>query len=659
MKLNFLLFSLALSQQVGGVDAFQSPLGVSLSSSTSLHAKSRKAKRQQNVEKQARGRSKQFYEAIEDAKGNPVKKEKPKNGSGKSPPQSEEEARRAAMAMEAQERMEARPDVSTMIVDEETGIEVIAQGQSVLDVVTRKAVKLSDMGPQYRLAQMFPGVPEDIREKYRFDWNTVEVPEMVEKLREACSVKLEDGSTGIPPHPSVANSGVDFVLANRDYLGYNMKSTLGRLTLKAASEERDDEAKEYQKLWKNFLTLENHISAPFRQIIQDAEGRVGPNFGNLELRKFCSGDLYERVGNYIVLKGMVAHWEKKVVDADYVEKTPQTRENFVSVLARGDPKRYLPDPPILFSLKECTQVCAMAQKMCQQFTEDEELFGDFPPEIVFLEEALKVKGGTALRKFMIDEFCPAQGITPEGLREGMRRFYQQLENMQIDPYGDLTNKLEDLYRAMAIGTDDERDPYAVYTASVTPGSPGFFQTYTFNHSKNSIVSFLDNQYPSAANSVDLFTGAEEGAEEEGGSGVSIQFLDPSKRHESPFSHNFSNSSIWVNYSASAGEKRVAESSSYEASQNPRSSKPIRCPKKEVLGGRMKWDGLTNLPPQKKNESDLGKFLQVVSFPIAKSNECDYDCRKAKAQKRALLFPSSSPRGEVTCRMLSEHFFSCS
>jgi hypothetical protein len=196
---------------------------------------------------------------------------------------------------------------------------------------------------------------------------------------------------------------------------------------------------------------------------------------------------------------MVAHWEKKVVDADFCEKTPQTKENFVSVLSRGDPKRFLPDPPILFTLKECTQVCAMAQQMCKAFVENEELFGDFPPEIVFLEEAFKVKGGTALRKYMIDDFCPSRGITPEGLREGMRRFYQQLENMQIDPYGDVTNKIDDLYQAMAVGTDDLRDPYEPYLANLDKKGPGYFQTYTFNHNKQSIVRFLDNQYPSAAN----------------------------------------------------------------------------------------------------------------------------------------------------------------
>ena len=515
MKFHAIVLLVALE----GASAFHASIPQSQVSSSALFAgKSRKARRQMEAEKEARGRSKQFYDAIEDAQG---KKKKKKKKDKKEPtPFDEDDTRRAAIINDAQQRMDQRPELSTMVVDEETGIEVVQQGQSVLDVVTRKAVKLSDMGPQYRLAQMFPGVPPDTRDKYRLDWKTVQVAEVVDKLKAVSTVKLEDGTQGIPPVPSVANSAIDFILANRDYLGANMKQTLGRLTMKAASEGKDEEAKELNKLWKNYLTIENHISAPFRQIMQDAEGRVGPNFGNLDLKKFCRGELYERVGNYIVLKGMVAHWEKKVVDADFIEKNPPTKENNVSIMARGDPKRYLPDPPILYTLKECTQVCAMAQQMCKAFVEDEELFGDLPPEVVFLEESLKIQGGTALRKYMIDEFCPARGITPAALIEGMRRFYEQLSNMQIDPYGDLTNKLGDLSRAMAVGTDDARDPYAAYAASVNPGDPGFFQTYTFDHPKRSLVRFLDNSYPSARDE-DLWGGETElELQSEGDGGVS-------------------------------------------------------------------------------------------------------------------------------------------
>lgn len=119
--------------------------------------------------------------------------------------------------------MMARPDVSEIVVDEDTGIERIRQGKNVMDVVTRKAVKLSDLGPQYRLAQMFPGVPEDVRDTYRFDWRTVEVPDIVSALRDVSTSELvvEEGAPrrSIPDHPQFSDAAMDFVQTNRDYLG--------------------------------------------------------------------------------------------------------------------------------------------------------------------------------------------------------------------------------------------------------------------------------------------------------------------------------------------------------------------------------------------------------------------------------------------------------
>lgn len=462
----------------------------------------RKARRKQSVKKAGKSRPQQFYDAMEDAaelkKG---QQEAMKSAGGDAPPKKEDTLleEREARAQEARMRMEERPELSTMIVDEETGIELIQQGKAVMDVVTRKAVKLSDLGPEYRLAQLLPGVPPEIRSKYRFNWSNKDltVEKMVEQLKEVSSVTLPDGTRGIPPHPSVANSAIDFVLANRDHLGYRMKRTLGRLQMRAMWQKDLDKAREYQALWKNFMTLENHISAPFRQIMLDAEGRVGPNFGNLDLKSYADGELYERTANYLVLKGMVAHWEKKVKDAEYYERTPQTKDNFMEVLATGDPKRYLPDPPILYTLRECTQVCLMAQQMTKAFCDTPELFDDLPPEVRFVEAALQVQGGTALRKFMVEDFCVKEEVTPEALREGVRRLYQQFDNMQTDPYGDLTNILDKLYKAMAVGTDDERDPYDIYLGNMDPKGPGYFQSYTFDHERLSLVRFLDSQYPSA------------------------------------------------------------------------------------------------------------------------------------------------------------------
>lgn len=467
-------------------------LGTTSSSSTALFmGVSRKARRNTKKE-QSNSRPESFYDKLneEDGKGGktatvePDTDDEPTLLSGES-------------VTDAQVRMNQRPDVSTIVVDEQTGIERIQQGKYVMDVVTRRAVKLSKLGPMYRMAQMFPGVPPEIREKHRFDWNSVEVPEMVEKLREACLVPIKDKESGeeklmIPPHPQVSDNALDFVTANRDLLSTKMKKTLGRLKLRAQSEMDVETALEYRKLWKHFMTIDDSISAPFKQMMMDAEGRVGPNFGNLDLKSFCGTELYERTADYLVLKGMVAHWEKKVMDAEYFENTPETRSNFIDVLMVGDPKRYLPNPPIIFRYDEVVRITLMAQNMTAQFVSTPELFDDLPPEVRFFEAATFIKGGTSLRQYMIEDFCPKEGITPEALREGMRRLEAQMANMQIDPYADLRNVMSRLSATMAVGTDDARDPYTSYLFSPNKDSPGYFQTYTFNHDRQSLVRFLDS-----------------------------------------------------------------------------------------------------------------------------------------------------------------------
>lgn len=451
-------------------------------SSSQLYGMNRKARR--NLKKEVQGNSRPTNNNLKDALENDTddgtKREDVVSGASVSDASSEGK----------------RPSVSTIVVDEATGIERIQQGQYVMDVITRKAVKLSPLGPMYRLAQMFPGVPPEVRAKHRLDWNTVEVPEMIDKLRQACMVPVKDETTGeakmdIPPHPKVSDEALDFVLANRDLLGTRMKKTLGRLKLKAQSEMNKEGASSYRKLWKHFMTIEDSLTAPFKQMLMDAEGRIGPNFGNLDLKSFCSGEVYERTANYLVLKGMVAHWEKKVRDAEYIENTLETRSNFIEILMVGDPKRYLPDPPIIFRYSETVRIALMAQNMTAQFVSTPELFDDLPPEVRFVEAASSIKGGTALRKFMIEEFCPAEQITPEALREGLRRLDTQMSNMQIDPYGDLKNIIYRLTEAVAVGSPDERDPYIPYLYSLEKDGPGVFQTYTFNHDRQSLVRFLD------------------------------------------------------------------------------------------------------------------------------------------------------------------------
>jgi len=392
-----------------------------------------------------------------------------------------------AAGEEMERRMLSRPDVSNLYVDEETGMEIIQQGRFVMDVITRQAIQLNP-NPQLRMAQMFPGIPREVRDEHRFDWSSCEVPAMIDSLKAACSVKDE-----LPTAPSVTNKGIDFVLANRDLLGHRMSKTMGKLMMRAAWLEEKDQMRSYRNLMQNFLTIENYISAPFRQIIMDVELEIGPNFGNLDLEKYVGSEQYQRSAAYLVLKGMQCTWEKKLRDAEVIENTVQTESNYYKILATGDPRRYHPEPEVIWEMKECARVCAMSIEMVKTFVGNEKMFNDLPVELRFLEAALSIQGGVALRKFIDEDFCPKEEITPEALREGMRRLLAQLDSMYLDPYADIRNVVDKLQRAMVIGTDDARSPYDPYLNDLSSESPGYFQTYTFNHGPMSLVRFLDTK----------------------------------------------------------------------------------------------------------------------------------------------------------------------
>lgn len=511
-------FMLCLATQAQGIVCLMMVPKMSpcRSSTLTLYGMNRKARRLQKKQGTNKSRPAQFYDLIDSQKqesSSEMESSKqllsdlssvPLAKAGKAPSEQDDDVSHAHSKMKearnedltsaasvSDARRAEAPEVSTVVVDEATGIERIAQGKAVMDVVTRKAVRLYD-DPNIRLAQMFPGVPPEVRERCRYKRfydadNDNTVMDLVQGLKDACYV---DGA--VPEHPQITNEGVDYVLANRDYLGFRMKKLLGRLKLRAQSLKQLEKAKEYRALFKHFFTLEDHISAPFRQMILDAEKLIGPNFGNLDVQSYLNGPLVNRAANYLALKATVAHWEKKVRDAEYVQSTPLTRSNYMQILSVGDPKRYLPDPPIIYRLNDCVKVCSMAQTMSQAFVNQTALFNDLPPELRFLEHALYIKGGTQLRRYMLQTFCPNEQITPQALREGLRRLDAQFANLQIDPYGDFKNTLGRLCEATAQGTPDQHDPYQSYLYNHNTNGPGFFQTYTFNHDKNSMVRFLDS-----------------------------------------------------------------------------------------------------------------------------------------------------------------------
>jgi len=397
-----------------------------------------------------------------------------------------------------QEQLSKRPPTTDVILDPSTQMAMIRAGRNVLDVVTRKAVKLYD-DPRLRLAQMFPGVPPQTRKKYRMtDLAKMGPQDVINAFAIAASIKeTEDDELTLPTFPSIASKALDWVISNWDLLGIDFTAALGRCMMNGAYKKDAERMHAYRDLTRHHMLIENYISGPFKQFCNMAEERIGPNFGDLDMKAYCSGELYERCANYIVLKSMQCVWETKVRDAERLNQMDEDMytERLIRA-ATGDPRRFRQNSDIITDLGDCATICARAQQMVQEFVKTPELFDDLPVELRFLEAALKIQGGTALRKFMIEDFCPKEQITPSALIEGMRRFLRLLAQSNPDPYGPLRKIVYKLSKAMARGSSvgDDIEPLRAYLDKrvLDPESPAFFQTYTFNHHPKGLVKYLDD-----------------------------------------------------------------------------------------------------------------------------------------------------------------------
>ena len=89
---------------------------------------------------------------------------------------------------------------------------------------------------------------------------------------------------------------------------------------------------------------------------------------------------------------MVAHWEKKTRDVEYVENTVKERGKFIDKLIVEDPEQYLSNPPIIYRYNECVRITLMAQNMTAQFVASRDLFNNLPVEVQLVEASSFVKG---------------------------------------------------------------------------------------------------------------------------------------------------------------------------------------------------------------------------------------------------------------------------
>jgi len=388
------------------------------------------------------------------------------------------------------------PQVAQIIVDEDTGLKSVQTGNAIMDVTTRRAVVLSPLGPEYRLAEMFPGVPPEVRAKCRYDLQNRPMKDFIEEFAEA--VKADDGT--YPPVGSnlLTDAGMDYLLANRDNLGERMKLALTALKLQAQSKLDLDGARRWRDVRQQLIVLELKASGPFRQVCLQNEQNIGPNFGNLDVASYCGGELYERVGAWVVLKGLVALWEKRTRDQQWREDTPMTSDNMVEWMLMGDPRILLPkadaaasNVPPFYSAEDCGKIAIMCRKMSNEFVINPALFDDLPVELRYLEKATVIPSGTELRKFTVNEFCVEEDISLDGLIEGIKRFEVMLESMMVENYSPFLKVITGVRRAISVGTPEEIDPFSDYIDdNQNPNSPGHFEVYHEDPLEGSMMEYL-------------------------------------------------------------------------------------------------------------------------------------------------------------------------
>lgn len=368
---------------------------------------------------------------------------------------------------------EARPDVCTLVTDKETGRRYLQSGKYVMDVITRKAVVLHD-DPVQRMEQ-FLVVPRTMQQSIFHD---TPIEQRIQALKDAFYLK---GTTKLPPYPSATRKAVDFCRMHRHLLAERLKQTLVRMSLRATSLE-------VHQLLQHLCLIENHLSAPFRQLVSTQDRVLGKNFGNLDVSSYISRDTapVERAAYYVALKSWVAKCERHVRDAEVWESyqrqqhpgEPFVSKDMLSTLGLLGGWYWSGEEGEHASLYQATQVAIVLQQMSRAFTADSYLWNDeIPVELRYIEVALSLKTSSELRRYTTQEFLPSEGISFESLYERLERFLAQLENMAIQEYGEFRNLVEHLRETLWAGMDsgNKPDPYKVYLGNFdrVNGSGGF------------------------------------------------------------------------------------------------------------------------------------------------------------------------------------------
>ncbi|CAM9627488.1 unnamed protein product [Chrysoparadoxa australica] len=242
-----------------------------------------------------------------------------------------------------------------------------------------------------------------------------------------------------------------FLIANRQHAGNQAIALLVCLKNQEQSKLNRDRAWRLQHLLMGVMKAESSITGVFRQAIKNAETRLAPKMGSPDPSEYVGSDECDANASWIVLKACIAEWERR---------NSEMRGEDTSMLD-------LVNAPQLAENKldkdRTAKVCQAVQMMGATFKDSEQINSKLLPELRFLDAALGMATTTEVRRYALQEFCQAEGWTPDQLKQRVRSLLTNMDSLHRSSYGQLQIAIQDIYDCLADGTPEA---YNIYVDNV-------------------------------------------------------------------------------------------------------------------------------------------------------------------------------------------------
>ena len=161
-------------------------------------------------------------------------------------------------------------------------------------------------------------------------------------------------------------------------------------------------------------------------------------------------DEADAAATWVCLKALVAEWERRYQDLKGGEELVVTDILNVDELYLGVDG---------IDLEKAGTITVAVQEMSRNFGESLLAKDRLPAELRFLDKALAIGTTTEVRKFALQDFCPAEKMEVEELRTRLRIFLAGFDTLSKNTFANLHQAAFDTYMCLAMSTPDEYNIY--------------------------------------------------------------------------------------------------------------------------------------------------------------------------------------------------------